>query len=332
MAARAKMHFPQRTYPKDVQVRRTNLTPIELESPPPKQASEMPKVEVFVPTINRPSLARTLASLEAQSFKGYVLKIDDGPERALDKYFKMARESRAGLVAVCEDDAEFPPGWLEGLLPYFDLPRIGFVGGPMIPLITSTSTRTERAAAFAAESFFGSLWMSRRSKDGTIAEERTETGIVAVGIYRREILQKVLAEGWGKIPSGAWETYVFTRMKELGYATLFAPEGRFYHAPRTSFWQIARQAYRSGVGRMAVLRSKPRIAVRAGSLVLPILGLAYFVEAASHAFFWPIILYVGLVFIAGGFDPWKFAAILTTHISYTVGLIVGIVKRDASWT
>ena len=212
-------------------------------------------MEVFVPTIRRPSLAKTLASLESQCFIGYSLRVDDGPGQALDKYFRLTIESNADLVAVCEDDAEFPPRWLESLLPYFDLPEVGFVGGPMIPLVTATSTRTERAAAFVSESFFGSLWMSRRSKDGTIAEERTETGIVAVGIYRREVLQKILVEGWEKIPSGAWETYVFTRMKELGYRTIFAPEGRFYHAPRSSFRQLARQAYRSGVGRMAVFRS-----------------------------------------------------------------------------
>ena len=210
--------------------------------------------------------------------------------------------------------------------------HVGIVGGRIIPLVTDSSSRTERAAAFAAQSFFGSLWMARRSKEGDIAEERTETGIVAVGIYRRELLLRILEEGWGEIPRGAWETYVFTRMKELGYTTLSAPEGRFYHAPRASFAQLARQAFRSGVGRMAVLRSKPRMALRAGSVVLPILGLAYFVEASSHAFYWPIILYLGLVFVAGGFDPWNLAAILTTHASYTAGLFVGIVKRDVKWT
>ena len=300
--------------------------------PSKRVGTESFSIEVFVPTIRRPSLQKTLLSLKQQSFKEYSLRIDDGPEKALDKYFRMAKESKADLVAVCEDDAVFPSNWLEGLISNFDLPSVGFVGGPMIPLITDTSSRTERAAAFATESFFGSLWMSRRSKDGNIAEERTETGIVAVGVYRRATLLKILEEGWGKIPSGAWETYVFTRMKELGYSTIFAPEGRFYHAPRTTFRQIARQAYRSGVGRMAVLRSKPRMALRAGSLVVPILGLAYFVEASSHAFYWPIILYVGLVFVAGGFDVWNFAAILTTHISYTLGLLVGLVKRHASWT
>lgn len=310
----------------------TNLTPTTAPAEPIRTAPFVDlKVEVFVPTIRRPSLAKTLASLANQSFKAYSLRIDDGPEQALVKYIKMARESKADVVAICEDDAEFPPGWLEGLLSYLDLPSVGFVGGPMIPLVTSSSTRTQRAAAFATESFFGTLWMARRSRDGTIAEERTETGIVAVGAYRREVLLKVLEDGGSSIPSGAWETYVFTRMRELGYATLFAPEGRFYHAPRSSFRQIARQAYRSGVGRMAVFRSKPRIAIRAGSIILPIFGLIYFVEASSHAFYWPIILYIGLLFVAGGFDPWNFAAILTTHIAYTFGLLVGIVKRHASW-
>jgi hypothetical protein len=121
-------------------------------------------------------------------------------------------------------------------------------------------------------------------------------------------------------------------MREMGYATLFAPEGRFYHAPRIGFRQLARQAYRSGVGRMAVFRSKPRLAVRAGSIVLPILGLAYFIEASTHGFYWPIIVYIGLVFVAGGFDPWNFAGILAVHVSYTAGLFVGIFKKDASWT
>ena len=290
------------------------------------------KVEVFIPTISRPSLSQTLKSLEEQTFRDYSERVDKGPEEFLDKTLKMAKESEADLVAIWDDDAEFPPQWLEGLLPYFDLQRVAFVGGPMIPLVTSDSTRTERAAAFVSQSFFGSLWMSRRSKEGAFAEERTETGIAGVGIYRREALLRILEEGWGKIPRGAWETYVFTRMKELGYTTLFAPEGRFYHAPRMGFGQLARQGYRSGVGRMAVFRSKPRTALRAGSIVLPILGLAYFVEASAHAFYWPVIVYLGLVFVAGGFDPWNFGALLTVHLSYTAGLLVGLVRRHASWT
>lgn len=297
----------------------------------PEAVSQL-KLEVFIPTISRSSLARTLESLEEQSYARHTLRLDGGPEEFLDKTLRMARESESDLVAIWDDDAEFPSSWLEGLLPYFDLPRVAFVGGPMIPFVDGSSTRTERAAAFVSQSFFGSLWMSRRSKQGTYVEERTETGIVGVGIYRRDILLRILEEGWGKIPRGAWETYVFTRMREMGYATLFAPEGRFYHSPRSSFRQLVRQAYRSGVGRMAVFRSKPRLAIRAGSIVLPILSLAYFVEASSHAFYWPAIVYLGLILVAGGFDPWNFAALLSTHASYTFGLIVGLFKRDAKWT
>lgn len=244
----------------------------------------------------------------------------------------MVKESNADLVAICDDDAEFPSKWIEGIISYFDLPRVGFVGGPMIPMVTASSTRTERAAAFVSQSFFGSLWMSRRSKDGVFAEERTETGIVGVGMYRREVLLRVLQEGWGEIPRGAWETYVFTRMRESGYITLFVPEGRFYHAPRSSFRQLAKQAYRSGVGRMAFFRSKPTMAIRMGSIVLPIVALAYFIEATSHAFYWPAFVYLGLVLVAGGFDLWNFAAILTMHTSYTFGLLVGVFKRHATWT
>lgn len=289
-------------------------------------------MEVFVPTIMRPSLARTLKSLEEQTFRRYSQRVDNGPEQFLDKVLRMTRESKADLVAIWDDDAEFSPGWLEGILAYFDLPRVGFAGGPMIPLVTDSSTRTERAAAFVTQSFFGSLWMARRAKESDFAEERTETGLVGVGIYRRELLLSVLEEGWQKIPRGAWETYVFTRMRELGYSTLSVPEGRFYHAPRSTFGQLAKQAYRSGVGRMAVFRSKPRLAIRAGSVVLPLLALMYFIEASSHAFYWPAVVYLGLVFVAGGFDPWNFAALLTVHASYTLGLLVGLVKRDASWT
>ncbi len=258
--------------------------------------------------------------------------MEAGPGQALEKYLKMVREAKTDLVAIWEDDAEFPPDWLKDLLPYFDLPRVGFAGGPMIPLLTSSASRTQRAAGFVSQSFFGSLWMSRRAKDGAFAEERTETGLTAVGIYRREVLLRIMQENWNEIPRGAWETYVLTRMRELGYTTLFAPEGRFYHEPRSSFGQLAKQAYRSGVGRMAVFRSKPKMAVRAGSIVLPLILLAYFIEASSHGFLWPVVLYFGLIFVAGGFDPWNFFAIFVTHATYTAGLIVGLFKRHASWT
>ncbi len=280
----------------------------------------------------RPSLKKTLKSLEEQTYRDHSLRMEKGTAQALDKYLKMARESKADLVALWDDDAEFPPNWMQGILPYFDLPHVGFAGGPMIPLLSESSTRTERAAAFVSQSFFGSLWMSRRAKDAALPEERTETGLVGTGIYRRDLLLRILEKDWKKIPRGAWETYVLTRMRELGYTTLFVPEGRFYHFPRSTFRGLARQAYRSGVGRMAVFRSKPKMIIRAGSIVLPLLALAYFVEASTHAFYWPAILYLGTILVVGGFDLWNFAAILTTHASYTFGLLVGLFKKDARWT
>jgi cellulose synthase/poly-beta-1,6-N-acetylglucosamine synthase-like glycosyltransferase len=289
-------------------------------------------VEVFIPTISRPSLRRTLDSIEQQTFKDFEVRVVDGQTSFLDKTVQMTRESKADFVAICDDDAVFPPTWLESLLVYFDMPNVGFVGGPMIPLLTNSSSRTERAAAFATSSFFGSLWMARRAKEGDIAEERTETGLVGVGVYRTRLLSNILEEGKDDIPGGAWETYTFTRMRELGFKTIFVPQGRFYHAPRTTFGQLARQAFRSGVGRMAVFRSKPSLALRAGSIILPILGLAYLIEASSHAFYWPIVVYLGLTFVAGGFNPWNLAAILTVHASYTVGLLVGLFRRHVPWT
>ena len=83
---------------------------------------------------------------------------------------------------------------------------------------------------------------------------------------------------------------------------------------------------------MAVMRAKPKMVLRAGTVILPIVLLAYLIEASSHAFYWPLFLYIGVLFLAGGFDLWNFAALLTVHISYTIGLLVGIFRKDVSWT
>lgn len=295
---------------------------------------------MVIPTLGRESLAATRVSLETQTLKPIVI-VKNSPGDTLIKIKEAVNESDAELIAIADDDAVYPNDWIQNLAQAF-APQVGFVGGPCLPLLNESSTSAEKAIAEVTTNWFGTSNMSYRMKVKGKVREADETNLIGSGMYRRKVLEKILDEEYDRIPPAAWETYVFTRIRQLGFKTLYNPKGFFYHKPRSNIFSFAKQIFRCGMGRMNFFKQFPSSLATKFYMLIPPLFVAYLILFFSLALVnlpisgIPLILYVAAIMLIGygpkhssRFQPLYF---FTLHSAYGLGMLYGLVRNDRTWT
>ncbi|MDE1824349.1 MAG: glycosyltransferase [Candidatus Micrarchaeota archaeon] len=297
-------------------------------------------ITAIIPTLGRSTLEVAVKSLQEQT-EAPVLIIKNGDEDTLIKIKEAVDEAKTELVAIADDDAQYPKDWIANLSKSFS-PKVGFVGGPCLPLLDESSTDAERCIAEVTASFWGTSNMSYRFKGKGKTRDADETNLIGNGLYRREVFKKLLDEEYDKIPPAAWETYIFTRIRQLGYRTVFDPGGKFYHKQRTNIFSFAKQIFRSGTGRVVFFKRFPKQIPLKFYIFFPMLFdiylflfflLAYLNMPISGL---PLVAYVAFVMlISYGFNhhkskwlPFYYTAM---HLSYGLGLIIGFFKSSRTW-
>lgn len=244
-------------------------------------------------------------------------------------------ESQSDLIAYVDDDGVYPSSWLETLKAEFKNEKVGFAGGPCVPLIDEHSSKTEKAIATATSSFFGTTSMSYRAKvEGTV-RDADETNLLGNGLYRRDVYAKILNEEWDRIPPAAQETYILTSMRMKGYKTLFVPKAIFYHRPRSSLSRFSKQIFRSGMGRMVFFKQFPRQLLRKVYITFPMIFVLYLLTLPLWGFT-PLLLYVAVNLacsLASSSRNWRLPLVyLVMHLSYGLGMLYGIFKNERTWS
>jgi hypothetical protein len=304
-------------------------------------------VIAIVPTLGRPTLQDCLSSLEGQ----VEVIIKDGPGDTLIKIKEAVNQAKTEFIAIADDDAYYPRGWIQNLLSVYEVEtNVGFVGGSALPYRSPESTKTERVIGEITTSFFGTSNMSYRFQVGQKIEDRDELNLIGNGMYKREVFAKILNEEFDRIPPSAWETYVFTRIRQLGYRTVYCPGGFFYHRQRKTVLAFAKQIYRSGMGRMNYFKEFPSEIPRKSHLFIPSALLAYlwvyfWIQITVHVFnapfppvwgVWPIIAYVltdllVCLFTIKNFKLRAFLMFPVLHFSYGIGMISGLFRNKRRW-
>ena len=268
--------------------------------------------------------------------------VKNGDADTLIKLKEGVNEADTEFVAVADDDAEYPKDWLSNLQKVMG-PKIGFVGGPCLPLLDETSSDAERCIAEVTASWFGTSNMSYRYKKGGKLKDADETNLIGNGLYRREVFAKILNEEYDKIPPAAWETYVFTRIRQLGFRTVFNPQGLFYHRQRTNLLSFSRQIFRSGTGRMVFFKRFPKEILTKAFILFPMLFVLYLAFFFGLAFLnvpisgLPLVAYIALLTIVSfGLNKHKsrllWAYYMTMHLSYGLGMLRGLlVGSEERW-
>lgn len=290
--------------------------------------------------MGRPSLAATRKALQEQTIKAPIIEKKDDRD-TLIKIKEAVNKATTDFVAIADDDAVYASNWLEELLiPMTD--TVGFVGGPCIPLIDETSSNAEKAIAEVTSNYFGTSNMSYRMKVNGKIRDADETNLLANGLYRREVFAKILNEEYDKIPPTGWETYVLTRIRQLGYRTVYNPQAGFKHHMRSNLFSFSRQIFRSGVGRMNFFKRFPKEMRGKFYMLGPSAFLVYLVSFFVLNWFniypltgLPLIAYV-LILMLVSYIPKhssRFQALyyFTMHMSYGAGMIFGMVRNYRTW-
>ena len=298
-------------------------------------------ITAIIPTLGRDTLQKAEQSLKEQTDVPIII-IKRGDEDTLIKLKEGVNEATTEFIAVADDDAVYPKEWIANLRKVMT-EKVGYAGGPCLPLLDDDSSDAERCIAEVTSSFWGTTNMSYRFKKGKKVKNADETNLIGNGLYRREVYAKIVNDEFDKIPVAAWETYIFTRIRQLGYKTLFVPSGMFYHQQRGNIFRFALQIARSGTGRMVFFRRFPKQLLPKFYILFPMLFdiylflfflLAYLNYPISGV---PLILYVAfLMLISFGFNKhkskWLWAYYLTMHIWYGLGMIRGLFGSQETWT
>jgi len=298
------------------------------------------EVTAIVPTLGRDTLDRALQSLKEQTAVPTIIVKNDDRD-TLVKLKEGVNEATTEFIAVADDDAVYPKEWLENLQKTMG-PKVGFTGGPCLPLLDDSSSDAERSIAEVTTSFWGTTSMSYRFKKGGKVKDADETNLIGNGLYRKEVFAKILNEEYERIPPAAWETYVLTRIRQLGYRTVFNPSGKFYHRQRTSIFGFARQIFRCGSGRMAFFKQFPMQVLPKFYILFPLLFTIYLIAFFLLAFVnlpitgIPLVLYIAFVLVISymkkGRPRFLVFYFVVLHLSYGLGMVRGIFGGMEKWT
>lgn len=301
-------------------------------------------VTAVVTTIGRPSLKRSIESLEGQSYKVTNTIIKDGPRDTIVKMAEALAKVKTDVLVWLDDDAVYPEDWVKSLIAVFKDPKVAYAAGTCLPLTMQddSGSDAERCIAEVSSSFFGTCNMSQRHKMGYKVEERDETNLMGSGMYRASVMKEIFKHP-EKVPPAFSETYIIQRMRADGWKTLYVPGGFFYHKQRSSIMGFARQIFRSGVGRMNYFRQAPKEAPKKFYIFGPMIFVVYLLLFFGLAMVdfpitnLPLLLYVSvLAIVSFGLNKhkskWLPFYYLTLHLSYGIGMLYGLFRTKRTWT
>lgn len=285
---------------------------------------------VVIPTLGRPSLAGAILSLKSQTQSVSSIIVKEDSRDTLIKIKEAVNECGTDYFVIADDDAHYPMGWIAALSSQIEHDSlVGFVGGPCLPYVSHDSTDAEKAIAKVTSSYFGTSNLSYRWKaNGGPSRDADETNLVGNGMYRTKVLRKILNEEYDKIPIAAYETYIFTRIRQLGYRTILNPNAYFFHRQRTSLRLFASQIFRCGTGRMNYFKKFPYEAIKKFYIFFPLLMV---LDTVAMFFFLPLAIpwavYIGCALAHGRL--WKYYVVM--HYSYGFGMLYGVFRVRKTW-
>ena len=245
------------------------------------------------------------------------------------------RAARAGIVARCDAHAVLPPGYLRRAVETLSRTGAANVGGRQHPV---GRTFFERAVALAM-----TTWLGAGGARYRLGGPEGPADTVYLGVFRRDLLDAV---GGVDPAMAANEDYELNwRLRERGETVWFDPALAVAYRPRGTLAGLARQYYRYGRWKSAMLRRHPSsLRVRQLAAPLLVLGLAVssllaWTSAAGAAVatalpaVWLLALLLGSA--AAGVRRREPAAVLAPlalaamHLSWGAGFLLSLVRAPA---
>ncbi len=239
-----------------------------------------PALSIVIPTMGRPILTRTIASVveACRGVEAEVIVVGKIPTpevaaklealtqmhsnvRHLPESWPTGDSSRkknrgaevaaAPIVAFLDDDVVVAPDWPKHVLEAFNDPAVGLVSGPsLIPEDITLSCRlvglalTSRAAGYVADRYRG----------GDAPRVVNWSRIIGCNAaYRKSVFEQM-----GGFPPEFYpgeEMIAAWRTQQLGHTMMFLPAAWVHHYPRQTVGRFWRQVWGYGATRIRLMRA-----------------------------------------------------------------------------
>ncbi len=239
-----------------------------------------PALSIVIPTMGRPILTRTIASVveACRGVEAEVIVVGKIPTpevaaklealtqmhsnvRHLPESWPTGDSSRkknrgaevaaAPIVAFLDDDVVVAPDWPKHVLEAFNDPAVGLVSGPsLIPEDITLSCRlvglalTSRAAGYVADRYRG----------GDAPRQVNWSRIIGCNAaYRKSVFEQM-----GGFPPEFYpgeEMIAAWRTQQLGHTMMFLPAAWVHHYPRQTVGRFWRQVWGYGATRIRLMRA-----------------------------------------------------------------------------
>ena len=277
---------------------------LAMAAPPATPDPDLPAVSVIVPARDaEATLGAALDSVLTQDYAGPVeVVVADGsegsataallhrrypsvrlvpnPARSTPAGLNLAlRATRHEVVARCDAHSVLPPGYLSRAVETLWRTGAVNVGGRQVPV---GRTRFERAAALAM-----TCWLGSGAAVHRVGGTEGPADTVYLGVFRRAALEA--AGGFDEALARSQDSELNWRLREAGGLVWFDPGLAVGYRPRGSLGALARQYFRSGRWKRAVVRRHPR-SWRPRQMAPPLLVLALAGSAAAGGLAAPFAL------------------------------------------
>jgi cellulose synthase/poly-beta-1,6-N-acetylglucosamine synthase-like glycosyltransferase len=311
-------------------------------------------IAVIMPTLARSTFRDALQSVREQSVTpDEVLILSDerlsiklkwnekillNSDGFLDKVRVGLNVTSCDLVTLVDDDASIGRHWLKNMRKWFEHDSTAFVCGSCLPLLDPYATVVSRAISLVEQSYFGSFLMSERYRVREQELNPDETRLSGMGMYRRDVLQRILTQEWEKIAPSAWENIILTWIAKAHYDLIYDPSASFFHRPRDNLTGFFRQIMKSGSGRAGYFRINKNEILRKWYMFVPSVFLLYlmtlpFLFFMSRILLSPLYAYVIALALATlakmRTDSYRVVLlfpviVFAQHLAYGIGFIRGM--------
>lgn len=243
-----------------------------------------------------------------------VLTVENPSGKTSDGLNAAIRASHGEYIVRVDAHSRLEPGYVSKAIALLEKnPGYANVGGLMV---AEGRTPFQTSVAWAYGSRFG-IGGGRYHVGGVAGPADS----VYLGVFRRQIFEKVGFFDPRFTRGQDWE--LNRRIREAGELVWFDPELRVHYFPRSNWWHLAKQFYRTGVWRGKLSRENlPRTNPR--YLIPPLLVLFSLLG-------WPFLLYmlaIGVIALFSGLSRASKLGLLLAlpvmHLSWGVGFILGV--------
>jgi glycosyltransferase involved in cell wall biosynthesis len=236
-----------------------------------------------------------------------------------------------GIVARVDGHAILPPDYLRAAVEVLQETGADNVGGIMA---AEGVTPFEQAVARAMTS-----WLGVGGARFHLGGEAGPADTVYLGVFRRSTLERL--GGYDETLRRAQDWELNYRIRRAGGTVWFTPRMRVIYRPRPDLRSLARQYFRSGQWRRAVMRQhRDTVSVRYLAPPLAVAGVVGGVAVAAAGVRWGLAVPAGYLIgvvagsaLVGGGLPWPALVRLplvfaTMHVAWGLGFLFG--PRDVT--